>query len=117
MKRILFLRVEILVIAIGIWEVIILLALLGTAVSWFTKDYNNYTDAIAGIVATLLWLVAGISCLTGVQSENLTFTAGWLMWIFVAFGVIEAIITIAKILDIITARKEETHARLDPLGL
>lgn len=60
--------------------------------SWFTKDYNNYTDAIVGIIATLLWFVVGISCLTGIQSENLTFTAGWLMRIFVAFGVIEAIL-------------------------
>jgi hypothetical protein len=93
--------------AIGIWEVIILLALLGTAVSWFIKDYNNYTDAIAGIFSVILWFVAGISCLIGIQSENLTFTA-WLMWIFVVVGVIEAILTIVKILDIVTARKEET---------
>jgi hypothetical protein len=104
-------------IPIGMWETIIFLALLGTAASWFTKDYNNYTNAISGIVATILWFVSGISCLIGIQAENMTFTAGYLMWIFVAFGVIEAILTIVKILDIVTARKEQRYTSLDTIHL
>jgi hypothetical protein len=83
----------------------------------FTRDRNNYVDAIAWLLTTLMWLVARIACLTGIQSENMTFKAVYMMWIFIAIGVIEAIITIVKILYIVTAGKEDTHACLDPLGL
>lgn len=104
-------------IPIGVWGAILTLAVLTTCVSMFTKDRSNYTDAISGILATLLWFVAGISCLLGIQTEYTTFTAGYLMWIFIIIGVIDAILTIVKILDIVTARKKETHTRFDPLGL
>lgn len=85
--------------------------------SWFTREANNYTNAIARILATLLWFIVGISCILGIKTQYTTFTAGWLMWIFIAIGVIEAIISFVTILDIITARKEETHARLDLIDL
>ena len=104
-------------IAIGIWQMLIFLALLGTAASWSIRDKNNYTDAISGILATILWFVSGIACLIGIQAESMIFTAGWLMWIFVAVGVIEAILTIVKILDIVTARKEQRYTSLDPIHL
>lgn len=104
-------------IPIEIWQAIIFLAVLGTAASWLFKDQSNYTDAICGIVATLLWFVSGIACLIGIQTEFVTFTASYLFWIFVAIGIIEGVITVVKILDIATARNKQTYTNFDSIHL
>lgn len=104
-------------IPMDVWLVFIFLAVLGTAVSWLWKDRNNYTDAICGILATLLWFVSGISCLIGIQTEVAVFTAGYGFWIFVVIGVIEGVITAVKILDIATSRKNTRYTTFEPLHL
>lgn len=104
-------------VAYQIWWTFIILAIICTAYSWMVKDKNNYTDAIAGILAILLWFVTGISCLIGVQAENMAFVASWAFWIFLIIGIIEGVIIFVKILDIINSRKNESHTHFDPVGL
>ncbi len=104
-------------IPVQIWLAFIALATICTGYSWLSKDWNNYTDAISGLVATLLWFVSGISCLIGIQTEVATFTAGYAFWRFIVIGVIEGVITVVKILDIATARKEQRYTNLEPLHL
>lgn len=104
-------------IPIQMWLAFIGLATICTGYSWLAKDRNNYTDAISGLVATLLWFVSGISCLIGIQTEFTTFTAGYGFWIFAVIGIIEGVITVVKILDIATARNRQTYTSLDSMHL
>lgn len=92
---------------IGLFEIQILMALIATACLFFVKDKNNYIDVIAGIAGTLFWWTAGLSLLGGMQSDNITYTGSWMMWILVGIGIVTALITITKIIDIVD-RKNHT---------
>lgn len=105
------------VIIVSIWLAIVFMAIACTAVSWLTKDRLNYTDTICGIFSVLLWFIAGLNCLTGIQTDYTTYTAGYLFWVFVAIGIVQALITIVKILDIATARNNETYTTMDHIHL
>lgn len=105
------------IVPVQVWQAFLLLAIIFMGYSWLAKDRNNYTDAISGVVATLLWFVAGISCLIGIQTEFTTFTAGYGFWIFAAIGAIEGVIVAVKILDIATSRKNTRYTNLEPLHL
>lgn len=94
-----------------IWLAMLTFAGLCTMYSLFVKDKNNYTDAIAGIISVIFWVVSGLSILGGIQTEFVTYRNAALMWVFVAIGVIMAIITIVRILDIMTERKSG-HVRM-----
>ncbi|MFA5396939.1 MAG: hypothetical protein WC346_13100 [Methanogenium sp.] len=104
-------------IPIDVWIVFIALAAVCTGYSWLGRDAQNYTDAICGVIAMLLWFVSGIACLIGIQTDFTTFTAGYLFWIFIAIGAIEGIITIVKILDIVTSRKNQRFVKFEDLRL
>lgn len=91
-------------IPITILEIEIALALLYTAYSWFAHDKNNYTDVISGVVGTVFWWTSGLTVLNGVQSESVEFSSTWMMWILVGIGVITALITFTKIVDVFDKR-------------
>ena len=82
------------------------------------RDKNNYTDAITGVLAVIFWLLSGLSLLIGVQAEDMVYSSGSMMWVFIAIGVIVAIITIVKILDIANERKSRgTHVQMGQIRL
>ena len=105
------------IIPFDIWALMIVLAGLCTAHSWFVRDKNNYTEAITGVIAVVLWLSSGISLLIGVKDEDMVFVSGWMMWLFVVFGIIEAIIVIVRIMDIINERKEDRQTTIKSVRL
>lgn len=94
-----------------IWLVMLTFAGLCTFYSLKVRDANNYTDAIAGIVSVIFWVMSGLSLLAGIQAELMVYRNAALMWVFISIGVIMAIITIVRILDIMTERKSG-HVRM-----
>lgn len=104
-------------IPIDVWIMFILLAVVCTGYSWFGRDTQNYTDAICGVIAMIFWFVSGIACLIGLQTDVATFTASYGFWIFIAIGAIEGVITIVKILDIVTSRKNQRYVKFEDLRL
>lgn len=104
------------VMIVSVWLAIFVLAVLCTGFSRL-KDKQNYTDAICGIFSVLFWLIVGLNCLTGIQTEYTTFTAGYLFWVFASIGIVQAVLTIVKILDIATARKNEAYTSMDHIHL
>lgn len=92
-----------------IWMVLLFLAIICTAYLFAVRDKNNYTEAIAGLFAIVLWIISGLcfaaGLITDVNSDPYTSTG--LMWLFVSIGIIVGLITFVKILDIMTARKRE----------
>lgn len=100
------------VMPVQIWYTLLIFATLCTAYSLTVRDINNYTDAIAGILGTIFWLLAGLSLLVGVQAEDMVYSSGSIMWIFIAIGVIVTIITIVKILDLTSKRDNVQMGRI-----
>lgn len=98
---------------INILEIQLTLALLSTLCLFFINDKNNYVDTISGLVATIFWWTSGLSLLSGVSSEGVTYSGSWLMWIFVGIGVVTAFITFVKILDAINGRKDHVNMDFD----
>lgn len=97
-------------IPIGIWEAQIFLALLCTAHSWFGNDRNNYTDVISGVLGFIFWTTSGISLMSGIRSEDMTYAGGWLSWIFIGIAIIVALISIVKLIDVVNDRNyREQH--------
>ncbi|WP_269850852.1 hypothetical protein [Methanosarcina horonobensis] len=52
----------------------------------FVKDRNNYSNAIAGAVAIVLYFVAGLQLFVGVALEGAVYRFGFLAWIFIIVG-------------------------------
>lgn len=106
---------------IAIWLVLLLLAVVCTAYSFFVKDRNNYTDAVAGLFAIVLWLISGLCFAVGLETDvnSEPYTSTGLMWLFVAIGVIVGLLTFVRILDIMTERKRERgdHVNMGPIRL
>lgn len=100
-----------------VWLVMLTFAGLCTFYSIKVRDKNNYTDAIAGVLATIFWILSGLSLLGGIQAEDMVYSNGSMMWIFIAISVIVAIITIVKILDIIAERDRGNHVQFGRIGL
>lgn len=98
-------------IPIQLLEIQIALALIATACLFFVRDQNNYVDVIAGLVATIFWWTSGLSVLTGIQTQDGVFGGAWMMWIFVGIGIVTALITFVKIVDVLNARKD--HVSMD----
>lgn len=101
----------------GVWCVEIFLALLCTANCWFVYDNKNYTDCICGGLSVILWFVVGLSALVGIRSEDMTYSAGWMMWLFIIIGILQGLITFVKILDLVAERKKGNHIEMGFLGL
>ena len=80
-------------------EIELLIALLGTIYLWFGHDNSNYTDIISGIIATIFWFLTAMSFLIGIISDNVQFVSTALFFVFLAIGIIVAIITIVRIID------------------
>jgi len=105
-------------IPVQVWLVLLAFAGLCTFYSIRVRDRNNYTDAIAGLLAVIFWILSGISLLGGVQTEYVTYQSGSLMWVFVAIGIIVAIITIVRILDIVAERdRNHNHVQFGQIRL
>lgn len=101
-----------------VWLALLTFAGLCTIYSLTVRDNNNYTDAITGVIAVIFWLLSGISLLSGVQAEDMMYSSSSIMWIFIAIGVIVAIITIVKILDIVAARNNSgNHVQMGQIRL
>lgn len=100
------------VMPVQIWYALIGFATLCTIYSLTVRDQNNYTDAITGVLAVIFWLLSGLSLLTGVQAEDMVYSSGSIMWIFIAIAVIVAIITIVKILDLTATRDHVSVGRI-----
>lgn len=99
----------------SVWLTIVVLAVITTGIAWYKTDRRNYTNAICGLFSVLLWFIAGLNCLTGIQTDYATFTAGYLFWIFAAAGILQGVITVLSILDIATSR--ERHVEFGDLRL
>lgn len=103
---------------VQVWLVLLTLAGLCTIYSLTVRDSNNYTDAITGMLAVIFWNLSGLSLLAGVQAEDMVYSSGAIMWIFIAIGVIVAIITIVKILDIVAERNNRgNHVQMGQIRL
>jgi len=104
-----------------IWLVLLLLAVICTGYLFFVHDRNNYSEAIVGVVAVIMWVLSGMYCAAGLTYDVNAdpYTSVTLMWIFVAIGVVVGLITIVKILDIVTARKKDkdSRANMSPIRL
>lgn len=101
-----------------VWLVMLTLAGLCTLYSLTVRDMNNYTDAITGVLATIFWLLSGLSLLSGVQAEDMMYSSSSIMWIFIAIGIIVAIMTIVKILDIVSERNDRgNHVQMGQIRL
>lgn len=101
-----------------VWLVMLTLAGLCTFYSIKVRDKNNYTDAIAGIISVIFWILSGISLLAGIQAEDMVYRSGSLMWVFIAIGAIMAVITIVRILDIIAERdRSKNHVHFGQFRL
>lgn len=103
---------------VQVWLTLLAFATLCTFYSLRVRDRNNYTDAIAGVIATIFWLLSGISLLGGIQMEYATYSSAAIMWVFIAIGIIVAIITIVRILDIIAERdRDKNHVHFGQIRL
>jgi len=103
---------------VQVWLTLLTFAGLCTFYSLKVRDKNNYTDAIAGVLATIFWFLSGISLLGGIQMEYATYQSSSIMWIFVAIGIIVAIITIVRILDIVAERdRDHNHVQMGQIRL
>lgn len=101
-----------------IWLVLLTFSVLTTMYALMVWDKLNYTDAIAGVLGTIFWFISGLSILIGVQAEDMMYQSSVLMWIFVAIGIIIALLTIVRIFDIINERKErKNHVHFTPIRL
>ncbi len=105
------------VMPIGIWYAEVGLALLCTFHCWFGVDRQNYTDAVCGGLSVVLWFTSGISVLAGIKSEDMTYSASWMMLLFLVVGVFQALVTFAKILDIVKENKDKRQTSTSFLGL
>jgi membrane-bound ClpP family serine protease len=96
---------------IMIWCVLLVMAIICTGYLFFIHDRNNYTDAIAGVLAIVFWIISGLCFAVGLTTDVDAdpYTSTGLMWLFVAIGIIVGLITFVKILDIMTARKKERN--------
>jgi hypothetical protein len=92
-----------------ILEIELLIALLCTAYLWFGRDQNNYTDIISGIISIIFWFLTAMSFLIGVVSDGIVFVSTALFFVFLAIGIIVAIITIVRIIDSLSSRKTDSH--------
>lgn len=54
-------------------------------------------------------MTSGLSLLSGIQTETIIYTGGWLAWIFLAIAVIVGLIAIVRVIDTIQAKKEDEH--------
>lgn len=105
-------------IPVQVWLVLLTFAGLCTFYSIRVRDRNNYTDAISGLLATIFWILSGLSLLGGVQTEYVTYQSSSIMWVFVAIGIIVAIITIVRILDIVAERdRDRNHVHFGQIRL
>ena len=100
-----------------VWLVLIGFATLCTFYSLTVNDRNNYTDTITGVIAVIFWILSGLSLLGGIQAEDMLYQSGSLMWVFIAIGIIIAIITIVKILDIVAERDRGNHVQMGQIRL
>ncbi len=105
------------VLPINAWLMIVIIAIACSAISIFIKDWQNYIDAICGVLAAILWLISGLAWLSGIATDNATYIAPYLFWVFLAIAVIQAILAIVRILDILTERKKEQHTSFAPIHL
>ncbi len=105
-------------IPVQVWLTLLTFAGLCTFYSIKIRDRNNYTDAIAGLLAVIFWIISGLSLLGGVQTEFVTYQSGSLMWVFVAIGIIVALLTFVRILDIIAERdRDRNHVHFGQIRL
>lgn len=104
-------------VPIGIWYVEIVLALLCTYHCWFGFDDKNYTDAVCGGLSVVLWFVVGLSALTGIWAEDMTYSASWMMLLFIIIGILQGLITFVKILDIVKENKNKKYTNTHFMGL
>lgn len=95
-------------IPVEIFEIEVLLALIASACMFLIHDTENYIDIISALVATIMWWIAGLMTLTGIQSQSGTFAGSWLCWVFVGIGVVTALITFIKIIDILDRKNHVT---------
>lgn len=83
-----------------VWSLMILLASVGTAYSWRFRDNENYTDIIAGFMSIVFWIICGISLFGGVVTESMTYANQYIAWLFIAIGIIAALITFTRATEV-----------------
>ena len=103
---------------VQVWLVILTFAALCTFYCIRVRDKNNYTDAIAGLLAVIFWILSGLSLLGGIQTEYAIYSSAGIMWVFIAIGIIVAIITFVRILDIVAERdRNKNHVHFGQIKL
>ena len=97
-------------IPMGVFQIEILLALLGTIYLFFGNDHENFTDIISGFVAVIMWFLISVSFLVGIHADGIDYQSSALFWVFTAIGVIIALITFMKLMDSVrTGRDSQNH--------
>lgn len=104
-----------------VWVMFLLLAVGCTLYLLFVHDKNNYSEAVAGLLAIVFFILTGLALFIGIVAQNgtVTYQSTGVGWIFIAIGLIVGLITFVKILDIVTARKKEkdNHVNMSPICL
>lgn len=108
-------------IPIEIFIVFLLISIGCSLYLLFIHDRNNYSEAIAGVLAVIFWIITGLTLFVGVVAQNglVIYQSTAVGWIFIAIGAIVGLITFVKILDIIVERRKEKNntVNLSPIRL
>jgi hypothetical protein len=102
-----------------IWFVLLLISVGCALYLFFIKDHNNYTEAIAGFLSTIFFILSGYALMIGITAENSTvdYNSTSIGWLFIMIGIIVGIISFVRVLDIINARSKETHVNMSRIHL
>lgn len=86
---------------IEIWHDMLIFTVLCTGYFIFGNDKINYTDTIAGVIATLGYIISAFVVLGGVQPETGgAWSSVWLFFVILAIGIYVGMMSILAVIDI-----------------
>lgn len=97
------------------WGMLLLISIGCALYLIFIKDYNNYSEVIAGFLSFIFFVITGYSLFIGIVAENSTvnYSSVSLGWIFIIIGLVVGILTFVRVLDVIATRKKEEHKNVN----
>lgn len=100
-------------IPLGLFQIEIVLALLGCAYGLFGYDANNYSHTIAFVISTIMWFTSSMSLAIGIHSDGIDYTGGWIVFIFLGIGIISALIAIVMLIDTLRLHRSQGSVNMD----